>query len=155
MQHKKITTLYIILKLPGQCTSYEKDADTCLIPQRNRTGHFGITSARPTLPIPGRVSIIHRVSVLALFLCLFWLLYLLEASLVSPESFAKYKAVVAHPLAKLALLGFIWAFLHHFCAGIRFLLMDIHIGASLAATRKSSAVVFAVSLVVIFGARLW
>jgi succinate dehydrogenase / fumarate reductase cytochrome b subunit len=109
------------------------------------------------LPIPGLVSIFHRVSGLALFLGLFWLLYLLDASLVSPESFAKFKAIVAHPLAKLALLGFAWAFLHHFCAGIRYLLMDLHIGMSLAATRRSSGAVFAVSLLltVIFGARIW
>ena len=109
------------------------------------------------LPIPGLVSIFHRVSGLGLFLGLFWLLYLLDASLASEESFAKFKSLVSHPLAKLFLLGFLWAFLHHFCAGIRFLLLDIHLGSTLEAARKSSVAVFAVSLIltVIFGARLW
>ena len=109
------------------------------------------------LPISGLLSIFHRVSGLALFLGLFWLLYLLEASLASAESFAKFKAVVANPLVKLVLIAFIWAFLHHFCAGIRFLLMDIHIGAGLDAARKSSGVVFAISLLLtaVLGARLW
>jgi len=109
------------------------------------------------LPLPGLLSIFHRVSGLALFLGLFWLLYLLEASLASPESYAKFKQLTGHPLSKLVLLGFLWAFLHHFCAGIRFLLLDLHVGANLDAARRSSFVVFAVSLVLtaLFGARLW
>jgi len=109
------------------------------------------------LPLPGLLSIFHRVSGLALFLGLFWLLYLLEASLASPESYAKFKQLTGHPLSKLVLLGFLWAFLHHFCAGIRFLLLDLHVGANLDAARISSFVVFAVSLVLtaLFGARLW
>ncbi len=109
------------------------------------------------LPIPGLVSIFHRVSGLALFLGMFWLLYVLDMSLASPESFAKFKALVAHPFVKLVFLGFVWAYLHHFCAGIRFLLLDVHIGAQLGAARKSSGAVFAISLVLtaIIGARLW
>ena len=109
------------------------------------------------LPIPGLVSIFHRVSGLALFLGMFWLLYMLDMSLASPESFAKFKAMAAHPFVKLVFLGFIWAYLHHFCAGIRFLLLDVHIGAKLGAARKPSGAVIAISLVltVIIGVRLW
>jgi succinate dehydrogenase / fumarate reductase cytochrome b subunit len=125
----------------------------------------GLKPARPVwynlspanLPIPGLVSIFHRVSGLALFVGFFWLLYLLDASLSSQESYNQFRAMVGHPLAKLILLGLGWAFLHHFCAGIRYLLLDIHVGASLEAARKSSAVVFAVSLLltVILGVKLW
>ena len=45
---------------------------------------------------------------------------------------------LAHPIVKLLLLGLIWAYLHHFCAGIRFLLLDLHIGTELTAARQSS-----------------
>jgi succinate dehydrogenase / fumarate reductase, cytochrome b subunit len=109
------------------------------------------------LPIPGLVSIFHRVSGLALFAGMFWLLSLLDASLTSQESYSRFSALVAHPFAKLLLLGLGWAFLHHFCAGIRYLLLDMHVGASLEAARRSSGVVFAVSLLLtaILGARLW
>ena len=109
------------------------------------------------LPIPGLVSIFHRISGLALFVGFFWLLYMLDASLASPESYAKFQSAASHPLAKLIFLGLGWAFLHHFCAGIRYLLLDIHVGASLEAARKSSCIVFAVSLILtaILGARLW
>jgi succinate dehydrogenase / fumarate reductase cytochrome b subunit len=65
--------------------------------------------------------------------------------------------VVGHPLAKLLLLGLMWAYLHHFCAGIRFLLLDMHKGLELATARKSSVAVLVVSLTltVILGVKLW
>ncbi len=110
------------------------------------------------LPLPGIVSILHRVSGAALFL--FGIPLLLcgaGASLASPESFAALKATLANPLAKLVLLGLAWAYLHHFCAGIRVLLLDLHVGDDLAPARRSSAVVLAVSLLVtlVVGVRLW
>ncbi|EGK72574.1 MAG: succinate dehydrogenase, cytochrome b556 subunit [Methyloversatilis sp.] len=109
------------------------------------------------LPLPGIVSILHRVSGAGLFLCLPLLLWLFAASLGSPESFESFSAVVGHPLAKIFLLGLMWAYLHHFCAGIRFLLLDMHKGLELATARKSSVAVLAVSLTltVILGVKLW
>lgn len=108
------------------------------------------------LPLPGLLSIFHRVSGAGLFLLLPLLLWLLQASLASPESFAVFKSVAANPLVKLILLGLLWAFLHHFCAGIRYLLLDVHVGVELAAARFSSKIVFAVSIVltIILGAKL-
>ena len=55
------------------------------------------------------------------------------------------------------MLGLIWAFFHHFIAGIRFLLLDLHVGAELAAARKSSALVLilSISLTAVMGAFLW
>ena len=56
-----------------------------------------------------------------------------------------------------ATFGLIWAYLHHFCAGIRFLLLDIQRGIELAPARRSSVAVLAASLAltVIIGVRLW
>jgi succinate dehydrogenase / fumarate reductase cytochrome b subunit len=67
------------------------------------------------------------------------------------------KASFAHPIAKLVLIGLVWSYLHHFCAGIRYLLLDIHRGIELAPARRSSAVVLVLSLALtlILGARLW
>jgi succinate dehydrogenase / fumarate reductase cytochrome b subunit len=108
------------------------------------------------LPLPGLVSILHRISGAALFLFLLWLLYLLDASLESPERFAAVGQTVAQPLAKLVLLGLLWAFLHHLCAGVRYLFLDIHKGVDLATARMTSGAVLAVSLVLtaVFGWRL-
>ncbi len=109
------------------------------------------------LPLPGIVSIFHRVSGAGLFLLLPFLIYLFDLSLGSPETFATYKAIVANPLVKLVLLGLLWAYLHHFCAGIRFLLLDLHQGVELEAARKSSQLVLIVSLAltVVIGVMLW
>jgi succinate dehydrogenase / fumarate reductase cytochrome b subunit len=110
------------------------------------------------LPLPGIVSILHRISGAVLFLFAIPLLLAgVGASLASAESFAALKALAAHPLAKLLLLGFAWAYLHHFCAGIRYLLLDLHQGIELAPARQSGVVVLVVSLALtlIVGVRLW
>ena len=113
---------------------------------------------RIRLPLPGIVSILHRVSGALLFLAgIPLLLYAVSESLASPDAYASMKASFAHPLPKLMLLGMLWAYLHHFCAGIRYLLLDIHCGIELEPARRSSAVVLVLSLALtlIVGARLW
>ena len=113
---------------------------------------------RIRLPLPGIVSILHRISGALLFLAgIPLLLYGVSGSVASPEGFAAMKAGFAHPVAKLVLIGLLWAYLHHFCAGIRYLLLDIHRGIELAPARRSSAVVLvlSVALTLVLGARLW
>ena len=109
------------------------------------------------LPVPGLVSIFHRISGILLFAGIVWFIFLLDMSLGSPLTFAHFTSYMAHPLVKLVMLVLLWSFLHHFCAGIRYLLLDIHVGVKLPAARKSSFIVFAISLLltVILGARLW
>jgi len=109
------------------------------------------------LPVPALVSILHRLSGLALFLFLPYLLWLLQASLSSPASFERYRAVLANPFAKLILIGLLWAFLHHLLAGLRFLALDLHWGSELAAARTSSRLVLigALALTLVLGLWLW
>jgi succinate dehydrogenase / fumarate reductase, cytochrome b subunit len=61
------------------------------------------------------------------------------------------------PLVRLGLLVFIWAFLHHFFAGLRFLLIDMNLGVDLPLGRYSAYAVFAISilLTILIGWRLW
>ena len=110
------------------------------------------------LPLPGIVSILHRISGAFLFVVgIPVLLAFVGASLASPESFASLKACLANPFAKLLALAFAWAYLHHFCAGIRYLLLDVLVGIDLPAARRSSVVVLVVSLALTLfvGWRLW
>jgi len=109
------------------------------------------------LPLPGFVSILHRVSGLALFLALPLLLLMLQYSLRSITTYTTLMDVLAHPLAKLVLLGLLWSFLHHFCAGLRYLAIDLHYVRSLEQARDSSKVVMAVSLIltILIGVQLW
>lgn len=111
---------------------------------KKRPKNLDLTTIR--LPLPGKVSILHRVSGAGLFLFLPVLLWLFSASLTSVDSFATFKSVFSSLPAKVVLAGLIWAFVHHFCAGIRFLLLDLHIGIEKEAARKSAAVVLAVSI---------
>ncbi|MDR0234125.1 MAG: succinate dehydrogenase, cytochrome b556 subunit [Zoogloeaceae bacterium] len=124
-------------------------ADTCQISPKQRPRNLGLADIlfRIKLPLPGVLSILHRVSGVLLFLMLGPLLYCFQLSVTSPADFAALKALAAHPCSRLVIAGLFWAYLHHFCAGIRFLLLDMHIGIGLASARASSAVVFAVSLI--------
>jgi succinate dehydrogenase / fumarate reductase, cytochrome b subunit len=100
------------------------------------------------LPLAGIVSILHRISGALLFLVgLPFLLYLFDNSLSSELSFQAYKAVVSHWFAKLVLLVLIWSYLHHFCAGIRYLLLDLHMGTEKGQAKTSAAVSMTISLV--------
>lgn len=111
---------------------------------KKRPKNLDLTSIR--LPLAGKVSILHRVSGVGLFLFLPVLLWAFSASLTSAETFAAFKVLFASLPAKVVFAGLIWAFAHHFCAGIRFLLLDLHVGIEKEAAGKSAAVVFAVSV---------
>ncbi|MFL6582736.1 MAG: succinate dehydrogenase, cytochrome b556 subunit [Burkholderiales bacterium] len=112
---------------------------------------------RIRLPLPGWVSILHRISGFALFIFGGALLYLLQEVLRSPEGYMHVRAITGNWLVKLFLVGLLWSFLHHFFAGVRFLLLDVHVAGDLRATRITSAAVLIVSLVLtaIVGVWLW
>jgi succinate dehydrogenase / fumarate reductase cytochrome b subunit len=123
--------------------------------EKIRPKHLNLFSIR--LPLPGWISILHRVSGAALFLLLPLLLWLLDNSLHSRSSFNRLMELVAQPWLKLILLGVIWAYFHHLFAGLRYLAMDLHWGVELSAARASSVWVLAVSLAlsVALGIKLW
>lgn len=120
-----------------------------------RPKHLALHHIR--LPLPGFVSILHRVSGFALFLALPLLLLMLQYSLNSITTYTELMAVLAHPLAKLVLLGLLWAFLHHFCAGLRYLAIDLHWVQNLGQARASSKLVLVASLLltVLIGVKSW
>ena len=83
------------------------------------------------LPAAGWVSILHRVSGALMFLLMPFIIWMFDASITSEISFAKFAAAFNVGLVfipgwfmKLLALAIIWAFLHHFIAGIRHLYMD-------------------------------
>ncbi|MYM85697.1 succinate dehydrogenase, cytochrome b556 subunit [Duganella sp. BJB488] len=98
------------------------------------------------MPLASIVSILHRISGFMMFALLPFVLYLLEQSLRSEISFAYYQGIVSYPLVKLIILALVWGYMHHFCAGVRHLVMDAHIGLDKDSARKTSAGVLIVSL---------
>jgi len=113
---------------------------------------------RYRLPLPGIVSILHRVSGALLFLVGIPLcLYLLQLSLASPEGYAAFESLAGGVFVKLVLLVLFWAFFHHLCAGIRYLVLDLHIGTEKEQAVQSSKMVFGASalLTLIAAAKLF
>ncbi len=109
------------------------------------------------LPVPGLVSILHRVSGFAMFVFAWAILWLLQISLQSAEGFEQMHGFAQGWIGKLFLTGMTWAFLHHFLAGLRFLLLDIHVGTDLIAARWASWTVLVLSIAgtLLVGAILW
>lgn len=109
------------------------------------------------MPMPAVASIMHRISGGAMFLMLPALIYMLELSLGSVADFARLKEFAGCTPVKLALLALLWGFIHHFCMGIRILLIDVHRCVDLENARASTVAVFCFSipLALILGVKLW
>ncbi|HZJ96480.1 MAG: succinate dehydrogenase, cytochrome b556 subunit [Alcaligenaceae bacterium] len=110
------------------------------------------------LPIPGQVSILHRVSGAMLFLALpIILVPLFAASVGSPESFTNLGSGFWGAILKLILLVLIWGFMHHLCAGIRYLTLDFGRGLDKPDAQKSAKLVLIVSitLTVVFAIKMF
>ncbi|KVF75925.1 succinate dehydrogenase [Burkholderia sp. FL-7-2-10-S1-D7] len=108
---------------------------------------FGDITMKYRMPLAAILSILHRVSGALLFLFLPFLLFLFDQSLTSELSFEVFKAFLSNIVVKLIVLALSWAFLHHFCAGIRHLLMDVnHDAVSKEGGKRTAVVVFVVSI---------
>ncbi len=105
---------------------------------KNRPKNLNLFTIR--LPINAVVSILHRASGVGLFLSLPLILLALQALVGSPESYLTLTSWLNTWLVKLLLIGLGWAFFHHFFAGIRHLLQDIHWMTSLSNARLSSRI---------------
>lgn len=110
------------------------------------------------LPLAGRVSIGHRVSGVLLFIFLPFLLFLFDQSLTSELSFEVFQGFLSNIIVKIVVLVLGWAFLFHFCAGVRHLCMDFsHSLTGKETGRKTSLAVVVISslLTIAFAAKLF
>lgn len=104
--------------------------------QKNRPKNLNLFTIR--LPINAVVSILHRASGVGLFLALPLFILAFKTSLDSPFSYYLLTLRLDTWYVKLVLIALSWAFFHHFFAGIRHLLQDIHWMTSLHKARFSS-----------------
>lgn len=102
------------------------------------------------MPLASIVSILHRISGFLIFLALPLILYLFQMSLLSEDTFKYFAGIASHPLVKLVILALCWAYFQHFCAGVRHLFMDLHLGLDKDSARTSAATVLGVSLFLTF-----
>lgn len=121
-----------------------------------RPKHLNLFKIRQ--PLPAVVSILHRVSgVLLFFPGIPLFLYSLQMLLQSPQSFEALQECLHNPLIKMILLLPLWFFLHHLCAGIRHLLLDLHVGVTLTQAQTSSKLVLVMGMILttLAGLMLW
>ncbi len=135
-------------------------------PKRPEFRNINALTDLPTyrLPAAGIVSILHRVSGALMFLLMPFIIWMFDTSISSEISFARFTSVfnigvgvVPGWFVKLVALALIWAFLHHFIAGLRHLWMDARHAVS-KEFGKSSAVftlTLSVGLTVVLGAKLF
>ncbi|MDB5960867.1 MAG: sdhC [Massilia sp.] len=102
------------------------------------------------MTLASTVSILHRISGFIMFAALPVILYMLQQSLLSEDSFKYFAGIMSHPLAKLVTIGLLWGYFHHFCAGVRHLFMDLHMGIEKDSARQSAASVLVISLLLTF-----
>ena len=107
---------------------------------KSRPKYYDLTLAH--LPPPGLVSILHRISgALLFFPVLPVAIYILHVSLGSEEGYNRWAAFFGRPVVKLIFIGVAWAYAHHFFAGLRYLLLDLHVGIEKAPARTSAVIV--------------
>ncbi len=137
-------------------------------PPRPEFRNINALSDLPTyrLPAAGWVSILHRVSGALMFVLMPFIIWMFDTSVSSEYSFAKFigafkaKGLWGLPgvFWKLVALALIWAYLHHFIAGLRHLWMDISHEAVSKEFGKTSAVVtltLSILLTLALGAKLF
>jgi len=102
------------------------------------------------MPATAILSIGHRISGVLLFFSIPLFLYLFELSLSNQAGFDQAQSILEHGFFKFILLVLLWGFIHHFLAGIRFLLLDLDIGMNKKAANKGAWLIHISEIVILF-----
>jgi succinate dehydrogenase / fumarate reductase cytochrome b subunit len=124
--------------------------------QKKRPKYLDLLRIRQ--PLPAVISILHRISGAALFFPGIPLVLCgIDIALNSPQGYEQLRSLLDYPLIKMVLILSLWFFMHHFCAGIRYLAMDLHYGVKLEQARLSSKAVLIAGLVLtlLAGGLIW
>jgi succinate dehydrogenase / fumarate reductase cytochrome b subunit len=132
---------------------------------KHRPGTMRLVDAlQYRLPLAGVVSILHRASGAVMFALLPLIIWFFDVSLTSEITFERFTSAfdagigfVPGLLVKVVVLGLIWAYLHHFIAGVRHLWMDMTHSVTKEFGRQSAVVTLAASvlLTLVLGAKLF
>ena len=132
---------------------------------RQRPGTMRLVDAtKYRLPLAAWVSILHRVSGGLMFVLLPFVIWLFDVSVTSEITYERFTSAFSAGIGfvpgwfvKLATLGLIWAYLHHFIAGVRHLWMDMTHSVTKAHGKNSAVVtlVLSLALTAALGAKLF
>ena len=121
---------------------------------RQRPGTMRLVDAtKYRLPLAAWVSILHRVSGGLMFVLLPFVIWLFDVSVTSEITYERFTSAFSAGIGfvpgwfvKLTTLGLIWAYLHHFIAGVRHLWMDMTHSVTKAHGKNSAVVTLGLSL---------
>lgn len=116
-----------------------------------RPKYINLFTLAPKMSITAKISIIHRLTGLLLFLAIPFVLYILHKSLTEASFYGAFYGVMSTCVAKLIYLVLIFAFVYHMCAGVRFLFMDIHRGVEIKKAKLTAKIVLVVSILITIG----
>jgi succinate dehydrogenase / fumarate reductase, cytochrome b subunit len=132
---------------------------------RQRPGTMRLVDAvKYRLPLAGVVSILHRASGALMFLLLPFIVWMFDVSVTSEISYERFASAFSAGVGvlpgwfiKLVALALIWAYLHHFIAGVRHLWMDATHSVTKAQGHSSAVITLAgsVLLTIALGAKLF
>ena len=120
---------------------------------KNRPVNLDISTIQ--LPITAYVSILHRASGAFLLAGVLVLMWMLDASLTSKESFEELKAMLNQPLLKVVVWSVVAGLGYHLAMGIRHLVMDMGIGESLEGGILGAKIALAVAVILIVASAGW
>ncbi|MCZ6642451.1 MAG: succinate dehydrogenase, cytochrome b556 subunit [Gammaproteobacteria bacterium] len=106
-------------------------------------------------PVTAIASIVHRLTGVGLFIGLAFLLWLLDLALSSEGGFVEAGRIMSLPMAKLAVLFILANLIYHMLAGVKHMLMDVHVGDSFEAASLSAWIVFTLSAIGVAAAGVW
>lgn len=121
--------------------------------KKNRPVNLDISTIK--LPITAYVSILHRVSGVALFAGVAILLWMLDTSLSSVNGFTELQATLTSPLSQFIIWLTLAGLVYHMVAGIRHLIMDAGIGEDLEGGQSGAKIAIAAIAVLILLAGVW
>jgi succinate dehydrogenase / fumarate reductase cytochrome b subunit len=110
-----------------------------------------------SFPAPALASILHRVTGVAMFFALVFVIWAWAVSLSSAEGFEQVRLVLQSFIAKFIAWGTITVLLYHMIGGIRHLIMDMGHWEELKSGNTSAVVtiVLWIVLAVLAGVWLW
>src|SRR5262245_24055587 len=112
------------------------------MPPRPLSPHLGVYKFMYTMSL----SILHRITGVAAAVGFLLFVWWLMALATGHDAYDRAMRFLGTPLAKLLLVGFTFAFVYHFCNGIRHLVWDTGRGLERAQARRSGAVVIIAAL---------
>ena len=121
----------------------------------NKSRPVNLDLSTYSFPITALVSITHRVSGCILLVGMLILIWMLDASLESEESFNQLKDTLSSPLVKFIVWGILSALAYHTIAGIKHLIMDMGIGETLEGGIMGSKITVVLSGAIIIAIAGW